>query len=311
MNTYKLAIVCTINNSKEHTLAFISRFVDCPGCCLILFLDDPKHLSYFEDSLLPDQVKITACTTDYWHNRLDRLPADMPEKQHTNLRKGADIAREMSCDWCVSIDSDELIYNLNDLIIDLDNFGADAEMLRLLPAELVHVESTAFLNRAFAGRYFKILLPIEILSTVLNQVSQPLQERLRSINPITRRLFFGHTNGKTVFSLSAPITTYKQHKQFSDIRELVEVTLPQNYLILHYDAMDYKSWLAKWSRRISGYTRATAISEQRKKQTNQIAKTFGLFGWFRSKSLFRKWYVFNEEEIAEMINVGILFELAD
>lgn len=308
MNPAILAVVCTINNDREHTLEFVSRYVEIPCCRLILFLDDPAHLSYF-DGDFGESLTVTQCTEDYWLQEIGHPPRNMPEKQHTNIRKGAELARNLGIEWCVSVDSDELILNLANLVPVLDEFGTDYDLLRLLPAELIHDEESAFNMRPFYGRYFKYCLKSDELQARIKKLNRSLRGRLRSLKRLTRRLFFGHTNGKTIFSLSAPITTYKQHKQFSDQRELREIVLPTGYLVLHYDAMNYATWLAKWKRRINGHTRATAIHIKRKRQTDRIARSFGLFEKFRTKRLFRKLYVFKPGDISQLKSVGIVFEV--
>ena len=209
----------------------------------------------------------------------------------------------------MSVDSDELICKLDDLVPRLDTIGEDFDLLRLMPAELIHDRESAFSPVAFSGRYFKICLSTRRLNRSLKKLKWPLQWRLRRFKPFTRRLFFGHTNGKTIFRLSAPITTYKQHKQFSDERELSELRLPLDYQILHFDAMNYQSWLAKWTRRISGSTRATAISDKRKMQTRVIARALAFMAGYRSRRLFRRWFVFSEREIADMKKAGMLIDI--
>ena len=311
MKPASLAVLCMINNDRQHSLSFVRHYAGIEGCRLILFLDAPEHLAYFENEDFGDSLVLQPCTDEHWQQEIGRAPRDMPEKQHTNIRKGARLASELGCRWCVSVDSDELILNLQDLVLRLDQLGEGADLLRLMPAELIHSRASAFSDQAFSGRYFKICLPSKKLTRVQKKLGKRLQWRLKRFKPVTRRLFFGHTNGKTVFSLDAPITTYKQHTQFSDERELVEVRLPDDYVILHYDAMNYQSWIAKWSRRISGSTRATAISDQRKMQTHLIARSLGFMGGYRSRRLFSKWFVFNKREISAMNKAGMLIDIGE
>ena len=305
-----LAVLCLINNNKVHTREFVSNFINVPGCRLILFLDDPEHIDFFETP--PENLTLVSCTERFWIEQLGRLPVDMPEKQHTNIKRGAEIARELGCSWCVSVDSDELILNLAELIPQLDILGADYDLLRLLPAELVHTDATAFSDRPFPGHLFKYRWSERRINWLLLKLPIRLAIRLMLMRKYTRRLFFGHFNGKTLFKLSADITTYKQHKQFNDEKELSELVLPVRYLILHHDAMNFESWLFKWTRRISGSTRATAISDQRKRQTTTIANTLrGGVDAGASKSLFRKWFVFDQREIEAMKNAEYLLDIND
>ena len=221
------------------------------------------------------------------------------------------MARTANCSWCLSIDSDELVYNLRELLSYLTTQDEKTELLRLLPAELIHSEQTAFSNDAFLGRYFKLCLAEDILSKSLKMLGLSLRIRFRKLKPLTRSLFFGHINGKTIFRLNLPITRYKQHRQYSDVRELNEVVLPNNYLLLHYDAMNYTSWLEKWRKRISGYTEISALSNQRRKQARKIKNSFSMFSRYRAKRLFRTWYIFSEKDIAALIDSGVVIEIKD
>ena len=143
-----------INNKRTHTLQFVRSFTSVPGCQLILFLDDPEHSTYFDDENFSN-LSLVLCDEAYWYERLGRQPEDMPEKQHTNIERGAGIARDLGCRWCLSVDSDELVLNLEELIPQLDSLGDGFDMLRLLPAELVHTEGTAYATEPFQGHLFK------------------------------------------------------------------------------------------------------------------------------------------------------------
>jgi hypothetical protein len=305
-----LAVTCMINNNREHTLQFVRYFTSIPGCQLILFLDDPAHSAYFEQQDIAN-LSLTLCSEQYWHEQLGRQPKDMPEKQHTNIRRGADIARELGCSWCLSVDSDELVSNLEELIPQLDSLGEGFDMLRLRPAELVHTETTAFATEPFQGWLFKYPWTDSQIYWMLPGLPIRLALRLLSMRKYTRQLFFGHPNGKTIFRLSAPITQYKQHRQFSKERALSLAELPRRYLILHYDAMDFDTWLFKWARRINGSTRATAISEGRKLQTEIIAKALRQDDPEAARNLFRKWLVFDDREVRALQKARYLFDVHD
>lgn len=302
----KIAIICTINNQRDHTLRFTEFLTGVDGCGLFLFLDNPDHMQYFTDVKKPDNLFITACTDGYWNGVLGHIPVDMPQKQHTNLRHGTQLARETDYLWAMSVDSDELIYNLKELVNDVETLGNDYDMLRLKPAELIHTYTTAYSKETFQGIYFKVLQQWPELTKKLERLDPALRKRLEKMKPFTRRLFFGHINGKTLFRLSAPITTYKQHKQFSDERELTLAILPDKYRLLHFDAMNYYSWIFKWHRRIRGETRATAISTARQKQTKIIARHLGLFRSFSRRRLFNSWYVYNDQELCQLLDVGLV-----
>jgi hypothetical protein len=309
-----LAVLCLINNNREHTRQFVEYFTSVPGCRLILFLDNPEHEAYLGEH--PDNLTIVPCNDAYWMEQLGRAPVDMPEKQHTNIERGASIARQLNCRWCVSVDSDEQILNLPELVAKLDELGVQHDLLRVLPAELVHTESTAFTTEPFKGYLFKYRWTERRINKLLLRLSLMLMfglvMRLMFMRKFTRRFFFGHFNGKTIFSLDATITTYKQHKQFNDEQELTELVLPNRYLVLHHDAMNYEEWLFKWTRRISGSTRATAISNQRKLQTRMIGDCLGAEDQGESsRALFRRWYVFNQREIEAMKKAGYLLDLTD
>ncbi len=305
-----LAVTCMINNNRRHSLQFVRCFTSIPGCQLILFLDDPEHIAYFDEQEFAN-LSLVRCDETYWHERLGRQPKDMPEKQHTNIERGAGIARDLGCTWCLSVDSDELVSNLEELIPQLDSLGAGFDMLRLLPAELVHTEATAFATEPFQGHLFKYLYTDRQLYWKLASLPLALMLRLKPMLKLTRRLFFGHCNGKTIFNLSAPVTRYKQHKQFSDERKLTLSVLPMRYLILHHDAMDIETWLFKWSRRINGTTRATAISDERKLQTRLIAEALQSDDPDATRNLFRKWLVFNGREIRAMKKANFIFDTND
>jgi len=308
MSSKKLAIVCTINNSKLHTLSFAGHFENIPGCRLILFLDEPRHTLYFEHRCFPDRITIVPCTKQHWLESLGALPKDMPEKQHTNLRRGAMLAKEMGYEWALSLDSDELVVNLEGLLEQIDTLGQGVDMLRLKPFELIHNEATAYSNRPFGGEYFRINLGWDLLMERREQLQSELKNRLMALKPLTRRLFFGHTNGKTIFRLSAPITQFKQHKQFSDKRKLVGKVLPTQFPILHFDAMNFKTWKFKWKRRLSGKTKATAISEQRKRQTDMIAESMRWHSWGAARRLFNEWYVFSDDEVDQMLSAQLIMK---
>ena len=310
MTSGGLAITCTINNSREHTLDFVRRFDGYANCRLFLFLDVPDHLSYFDGLDVEHYLTITVCDDTYWHSQIERLPEDMPTKQHTNIRRGAQLARELNFKWCLSIDSDELIYNLGELIPRLDELAGDADLLRMRPAELVHTAQTAFSEQAFGGYLFKRLKRRRQLKKIIPKLPLSLRWRYRKTRDLTERLFFGHTNGKTIFRLSAPVTVYKQHKQFSDERELVEIELPEQFLVLHYDAMNYSTWVHKWSRRISGYTRATAIGDERKAQTEAIARALADERGKAGRKLFRQWYVYSRRQIQKLKKAGLLLDIS-
>lgn len=309
MSRAEVAVTCLINNDEAHSLRFVDSFTSIPGCHLILFLDDPGHLDYFEQP--PENLTLVCCSEDYWHEQLGRQPRDMPEKQHTNIRRGADIARALGCTWAVSVDSDELISNLAELIPRLDRLGEGYDLLRLQPAELVHTRDTAFSTSPFSGHLFKRLLGDRELFRRLPGLPPRLILRLLSIRRLTRFMFFGHPNGKTLFRLSAPITRYKQHKQFSDERKLSLRVLPARYVILHHDAMNYETWRFKWWRRIHGTTKATAISEQRKRQTRKIARALQDDSGIAAQKLFESWYVFEAGDIAALKKSDLLFDLND
>ncbi len=315
--TKVLAIVCTINNHKKHTLSFARHLTRNSDCLLILFLDNPKHISYFR-RFKPDNLILIPCTSEYWTRTLGRFPENMPEKQHTNIEKGASIARDLGYEWSISIDSDELILNLDELVDNIDELSNSADLLRLKPAELIHDHKTAYSKYPFSGKYFRLFMDKKALREKLSGLENTLYTRLKDMGPLTRHLFFGHTNGKTVFRLAAPITQYKQHKQFSDTAELIEIILPRKFLILHFDAMNYSSWRHKWKRRLFGKTKATAISDKRRIQTALIAETFKgvdfsrgrkmLSNLWDGRKLFNSWYVFTDDELQQMIKAGLVME---
>ena len=305
-----LAVTCMINNNRTHTLQFVRYFTSIAGCQLILFLDNPEHSAYFDQENFPN-LCLVLCDEAYWHGQLGKQPQAMPRKQHTNIKRGADIARELGCSWCLSVDSDELVMNLGELIPQLDSLGDGFDMLRLLPAELVHTEATAFSTEPFEGHLFKYPCSERELFWKLARLPFGLILRFKPMLKLTRRLFFGHCNGKTIFNLNAPITQYKQHKQFSDERSLTLSVLPMRYLLLHYDAMDFETWLFKWSRRINGTTKATAISSMRKLQTKLIAQTLQSDDPEATRNLFRNWLIFNDREIRAMKKVKFLFDTND
>lgn len=303
-----------VNNNEMHTLQFVRYFTSVPGCHLVLFLDNPEHEVYFDGKDIPNLTRVL-CTEDYWHGQLGKQPRDMPKKQHTNIRRGAEIGRELGCRWCLSVDSDELVSNLGELIPQLDTLGEGFDMLRLFPAELVHTEETAFSPEPFKGRLFKYLCSDQKIKWMWLKLrfalAFALVSRLQDTQQYTRHLFFGHCNGKTIFNLSSPITQYKQHRQFSSERDLKTLKLPLRYLILHYDAMDFDTWLFKWSRRISGTTKATAISQVRRLQTRTISEALQQDDPEAARDLFRRWLVYSEREIRVMKRINFVFEIPE
>jgi hypothetical protein len=231
----------------------------------------------------------------------------MPDKQHTNIRAAARIAEELGVKWVISVDDDELIHPLEGLQSFLESdLMRDVETISFPPKEAVHNEKTGFGTGAFETRYFRnCLTESGVYRKSLKLIGGKLKRRLKLSRFISRYGFIGHIEGKSAFDVKAPLLDYKQHFQKGNGRQLVTF-VTQDFFILHYDAVNFDHWRNKWYRRTLGATKATQMSRARRRITSlaKWAMRFSVIG--ADKALFRYLYVFNPDELKQMIDVEIL-----
>ena len=298
VNGSRFGVVVTTNETPAQTRGFINFHLNVGAEHIVVCFDNPSDPVMSEYLNHPD-VSCICCTTKHWLMLLGRQPDNMQEKQHANLRYGSDMLRRRGIDWIISLDTDELLFPSKSSVQDvLDHCSNEVDFLQVQPKESIQHDGMHH-SSPFAARYFKVLPDPR-------DASPPAEQDciLSTLSELTRNGFFGHTIGKSFFRASSAIDTYNQHIPKSSNCELVGAQT-DSLSILHFDCMSFQGWRRKWQRRVDGTTRATAIHDKRRLQTEEIRTALSK-GNDAFYELFRRWHYWPMDRITEALSAGIL-----
>lgn len=223
---------------------------------IILFFDDPLDTAIKEFSQYQN-VRIVACTNDYWIKKLEHIPEVIGEKQITNVNAGVQIAVDKGCDWIVHIDSDELIDPVTNIKHFLANSRADALRFRLLEAmtekhDCDHIFATTIFKKPSSEKRLKI--------AKLFGCSHIFFEN---------EYFRGHSASKMALRVSPKIRIYGVHgpKEYDKNTTVMENT--NTVRLLHFDCVGFDNWNTKWKRRTDGTCNSQTMRPNRLRQRQE------------------------------------------
>jgi hypothetical protein len=311
----KLTIILTTVPDFKQIEFLIKFYLINESISIIIFFDSVNEstLKRLDAMVLKNgysgQVTFRVCDNAHWISLIGRQPANMPEKQHANLRLGAEIARRSGADWAISVDDDELIWPLSSLLEMLGRQDHRTDLLQLRSMEAVHSLYSAFSLKPFQAQFFRTSLDEkQYHKAMFDTNSLVIRYRHRLTDRFRKRGFLAHTNGKCAFRLNSPIDIWRQHKPSSSKAEL-KIVQQDAAFILHFDAINFYYWHKKWFRRTLGQTRATAIGDKRKILTNFIRTSMKLRYIGLSVLAFLYLYVFTKNELRKMAHAGVVEQI--
>ena len=127
-----------------------------------------------------------------------------------------------------------------------------------------------------------------------SRVELLLKLKLRLIQIFTKDFYLGYSEGKIIINTDMAIDIFGQHNITLTSLPPIDSRVP-DVRILHFDSMGLEHFRYKWTNRIYGETKATAISIFRKRLTRFI-KFMTLFSSSGYATSFKLLYIFNEQE---------------
>lgn len=247
----KTAIVSTVRAPIEDLRHYVHYHLNIGIDEIILFLDDP--LDEGVDAFAQySKVTSVACSASYWNTNGGR-PEFVGARQTVNVNNGAKIAAEKQCNWLIHIDNDELINPLVDIKQVLANTNGEAVRFTLLEA----VSEQGCCEHIFIPQLFRKQSKKTIIQEAkLLGCSKAFFEN---------RYFRGHGASKMAVRITSEIKQYGIHTAMKHYGMLA-VENSEQLQLLHYDCIDFGTWIRKWMRHVDGTGISNGLGNHRQKQ---------------------------------------------
>ncbi len=247
----KTAIVSTVRTPLEDLLHYVHYHLNIGIDEIILFFDDPadEGVKAFTQH---SNVTCIACSASYWNINGGR-PDFIAARQLVNVNNGAKMAAAKQCNWLIHIDNDELINPLVDIKQVLANTDAEAIRFTLLEAVSQHM----YCEHIFIPQLFKKQSQKRsIQAAKLQGCSNAFFEN---------RYFRGYGASKMAVRITPEIKQYSIHDAQKH-HGILAVEKSDQLQLLHFDCVDFSTWLRKWKKRIDGTGTSNTMGIPRQKQ---------------------------------------------
>lgn len=250
----------------------------------------------FQDN---DTVSITCCDSTFWTQIYpNKARIDLGDKQYAAFYRGIDLN---TSDWLLFCDADEYVVADRPLGVALAKLPKSWSGVRLQNTEAVWGPKDN-IHEDFGCSYERNSFPNGFRGRTL----LPLLVYGRSWLLI-RRGMTGYTTGKHL--LRAGVVPEKMTSHFSRVNGKRVRFIPKriqrefNLRIVHFDAIGFERWKAKWESRILGQAIPRTRSMARKRQWAKIAAAFETGA---EAKLFRRINSLNRWQQFVLVQLGLL-----
>lgn len=286
----KTAIVSTVRTPIEDLRPYVLYHLNIGIDEIILFFDDPldEGVDAFEQY---SNVTSIACSTSYWNTNGGR-PDYVVARQTVNVNNGAKMAAAKKCNWLIHIDNDELINPLVDIKQVLANTDGEAVRFTLLEAVSEDV------------RYEHIFMP-QLFRKQSKKRSIQVAKLLGCSNAFFGNSYFrGHGASKMAVRITPEIKQYGIHSAKKH-HGMLAVEKSEKLQLLHFDCVDFSTWMRKWKRRVDGTGTSNTLGKHRQKQLALYRQAKG-GGQKELFTLFKRLYHLPKKEQVILRVLGML-----
>lgn len=272
VNTPKICTATTLRSSYTDTVNFVYYYLNSGIDHMYLFFDDPEDKAI---SALEKEAMVTCfkCDQAYWGQvekfvRRDRGirgyepgvdTLNLNDRQITNANFALKLARERGYDWIVHVDSDELVYPLEDLRQQLKKIDQGISEVRFNVREAI----------ASKLEYKNVFEEVTIFKKSVSKIRILIAQGLGCSLVLDGEYFRGHKVAKCAVRTNSKIVSMSIHNPFY-APGFGKAVKSKSVKLLHFDNMGFESWKKKWQWRLDGTAAAPGMRENRLKQMNMF-----------------------------------------
>jgi hypothetical protein len=152
----RVGVSCLLNEAPLQTRVFVQYHLALGVRRIRLYFDNPQDPMLNHD-FGTDRVEAIACTEEFWHELLGRMPKNNAEKLSTVHKHGLNILNKLDdIDWVINLDADELLYVKPGATLAsyLPSVLSLHLQVQARPLEAIFVDEED--EKLFAARYFKV-----------------------------------------------------------------------------------------------------------------------------------------------------------
>jgi hypothetical protein len=284
----KVATVTTLKTSIGDTLSFVNYHLNSGIYHMYLFFDDPedRSISHLKNN---DRLSLIKCDSDHWKNLNTDPKLGLQIKQRANANLALELAQKAGINWLIHLDVDELLYGNERLPIYLGKIHQDIDVLRF-PVLEATPQKMYYDDPIREIKFFKFYgaLPSKLKNFNTREADAKKQMKAAWIWNQKRRLakllgcssvkgskfLYGHQNGKSAIRVGTKVETVGTHFPIPEDENIPNISVSEDFFLLHYDCLGLNRWKRKWEKRFSGenFHNPAEHSRQRLDLMSQIEK---------------------------------------
>jgi Glycosyl transferase family 2 len=279
------SLVSTIRAPIARLERFVQHYEELGAARIYLFFEEPESFRYYTNR----GAGIVEPTYDEAVDAGEG--ADLNGRQITNFETARGRARTP---WLLHVDGDEFVFARRRVSEVLREFDDRTYSVTMPPMEAVYRTEPKG-EEALSTRWFR--------RTVDNA---PLLEAIYGdLAPLTRQGLFGHTAGKSFVRTDIPVDRPSVHSPKPRARGLAVGAKTNDLDFLHFDALAFDDWRAKFALRLDRKV-SVAMGAARREQLKAIRRAQHDDQALRE--LYRRMHVFAEDRFDLAVAAGFLAE---
>ncbi|AUC61729.1 hypothetical protein AA637_11500 [Cyanobacterium sp. HL-69] len=318
-----ICIFSTIKASLEETSSFIEYHIQIGIDFLIIFFDHPQDeaIKKYQDN---KKIMCISCTPEYWEQKTSKKPLSVEERQEINAKFALKIARSKKIDWIIHIDGDEYLYGYEKSIKEiLSNINKKNHLVRFpaveaVPYELNHInpvqEISLFKVHPLTrlGKDFKASR-WNYLCLLWEKITYRLKFFLANIlcEGLDRKSYIrGYLIGKSAARVNSDITGFRCHFPIAEKNKLLNYTMVDNLIILHFNCSSFELWKLKWKRRLDNTVSQKRLNNVQKKELKVFSDHFLLAENNKQlQNIYKSLYFLTDKQKSILKKLKLLIEI--